>query len=222
LKTIIFANGNFSDPQRARQNIQPEDIILAADGGARHCLAMELIPHVVIGDFDSLTPDELAYMQAAGAKLIRYPVDKDFTDLELALEYAQQLKPDRILIFGGLGARWDQTLANLTLIAGSNYNGVSLALLDGSQEIIPLHGPGTLSIHGSPGDTVSLIPLAGNAEGITIQGCAYPLDHETLYFGSTRGVSNALSDHTATISLERGTLICIHIRNAAHSEAKAT
>jgi thiamine pyrophosphokinase len=97
---IIIANGNI-----ARSNIDPpaDSIVIAADGGARHCLKLGIKPQVVIGDFDSLTRDELATFEKSGTKLIRYPVDKDETDLELAL-VPQHVHEGR---FAGLARPYD-------------------------------------------------------------------------------------------------------------------
>jgi thiamine pyrophosphokinase len=165
----------------------------------------------VIGDFDSLTPTELEDLQAHGTRLIRYPSRKDFTDLELALQYACEQNADQVIVFGALGLRWDQTLANILLLANPSTSRPRIGLLDGSQEILLIRESQTIEIFGQPGDTVSLIPINGNAEGISTIGLEYPLMKETLQFGATRGVSNVLLENQATIHLEQGLLICIVI-----------
>ncbi|RLC95476.1 MAG: thiamine diphosphokinase, partial [Chloroflexi bacterium] len=65
MRAIIFANGEFPDPQTARDLLRSDDLIIAADGGTRHALAAGVIPHVVIGDLDSLSPADLAQVEAA-------------------------------------------------------------------------------------------------------------------------------------------------------------
>ncbi len=211
MKIIIFANGTISNLAQASALTQNSDMIIAADGGARHCLAAAVLPQVVIGDFDSLTPAELDKLQELGIRLIRYPVRKDFTDLELALEYACEQGADQITILGGLGQRWDQTLANILLLAGSFAQRARVSYIDGSQEIMPIGESQKLEIRGQPGDTVSLIPIQGNAQGITTYGLEYPLDDDTLKLGTARGVSNVLLGEYATIHLKHGFLICIVI-----------
>jgi thiamine pyrophosphokinase len=76
------------------------------------------------------------------------------------------------------------------------------------QEIHYIPAGGALRLKGFPGDIVSLIPLAGDAKGITTSGLEYPLNRETLYVGSTRGVSNRLLDVEGSISLKEGILLC--------------
>jgi thiamine pyrophosphokinase len=208
LRAVIFANGRLSPPIP----IQLGDLLIAADGGARRCLEQGLIPASVIGDLDSLEPADLEILKACGAQIIAYPSRKDFTDLELALQFACDRQAEEILVLGALGERWDQTIANLLLPV--LYCSVHIRLLDGPQEILFLRGGEQLEIRGNPGDAVSLIPLGGDAHGISTQDLEYPLNHETLFFGSTRGVSNVLLAGRATISLEEGLLLCTIIHSA--------
>ena len=76
--------------------------------------------------------------------------------------------------WGRLGARWDQTLANLLLPASEVFSGVHIRLLDGLQEVFLLRAGESAEVTGSPGDTVSLIPLGGDAQGVTTDGLEYP------------------------------------------------
>ena len=78
-------------------------LIIAADGGAVHCLALGITPDVVVGDFDSLSPDQLNRLKASGTDIIRHPVRKDDTDLELALKTAVDRGADENPYFRGTG-----------------------------------------------------------------------------------------------------------------------
>ncbi len=231
-RIVIFANGELPDLEAARAVVQPTDTLIAADGGAKHCRALGLTPHILIGDFDSLSPADLATLEAAGVRIIRHPARKEQTDLELALDLALAEGAKDILILGALGGRWDQTLANVLLLIRSDRwrvsrqqatdpkgvlrkvatTNVRVRLLDGMQEISLLRGPGELALTGDAGDTVSLIPIGGDARGITTSGLEYPLRGENLIFGSTRGISNVMMAGQATISLTEGLLVCTVIR----------
>jgi thiamine pyrophosphokinase len=207
LRAIIFANGGYTNPAA----LQPGDVIIAADGGARHCLALGLTPRLVVGDFDSLDKKQLHQLRQAGAELIQYPTHKDYTDLELALQHAHRLGATEVVVLAALGGRWDQTLANVLLPAAEEFASLPIRLVDGKQEIQMLHPGQPIEIHGCPGDTVSIIPLKGDAHGVKTSTLEYPLHGETLNFGSTRGISNVMTAETATISLESGLLCCIVI-----------
>ncbi len=217
-RAVIFANGELNEPESVLRLVHSDDYLIAADGGGRHCQALGLQPHLLIGDMDSLAPDILTQFQAVGSEVLRYPVNKDFTDLELALLQAKERGAEEILVMAALGQRWDQTLANLLLPAGDAFASVSIRLVDGSQEILLLRPGKWLELHGQPGDTLSLVPLLGAACGITTQGLEYPLKDENLEFGSTRGVSNVLLEASPRIFLRQGLLVCVLIHGSNDGE----
>jgi len=211
LRAVIFANGVLNNLQNVHDIILPDDLIIAADGGMTHCQALGIKPSIVIGDLDSLDPDYLKSLQTSGTEIISYPINKDQTDLELALHKAFDLGSDEILVLGALGARWDMTIANLLLPASPEFSKVAIRLIDGHQEIILLRGRGELTFNGKKGDMLSLIPLGQDAYGVALRGLEYPLEDDVLKFGATRGISNVLLEDTATVYLKKGLLLCIHI-----------
>ena len=210
-RAVIFANGRLQNAAQARDAVRSGDLLIAADGGAQHCLALGLTPAIVIGDFDSLSGPELEELITRGAQLIQHPAHKDFTDLELALQHAKGLGIEEVLILGALGSRWDQTVANLLLPVSADLASIHISILDGPQQVFILHPGRQFQFHGKKGDTLSLIPLCGDAQGVVTSGLEYPLRDETLFFGATRGVSNVLTADTARVSLSSGTLLCVLI-----------
>jgi thiamine pyrophosphokinase len=192
--------------------INDSDIIIAANGGTQNLLALGLLPHVIIGDLDSLHPELLSELSMKGVKVLRYPSQKDETDLELALLYAKQLGIHVIIIYFALGARWDMTVANLLLPSHIEFQDVDIRIIDGNQEITLLRGEATQYISGRVGDIFSILPIGGKAEGITSDGLQYRLENDSLDSGSPRGVSNVLIEDNAYIHLKTGLLLSIHIK----------
>ncbi len=209
MRAVIFANGELRNGERLRAMLRPDDLLIGADGGTLHALALGVTPHAVIGDGDSLPPSVLAELQAQGVTIQRYPTRKDQTDLELALLYAQEHGADEVLLVGALGRRWDQTLANLLLCAHPDLQHLPITILDGKQRITAIRRRAV--IEGQVGDTVSLIPLGGDADGVTTEGLEYPLTEGRLPFGSSLGVSNVLTTPRATIQVRHGVVLCVHI-----------
>jgi thiamine pyrophosphokinase len=207
LRAVIFANGELKDPPLARATLQVGDLIIAADGGGRHCLALGIDPAVVIGDFDSLTTEELEHFKTQGAEIIPHPRRKNETDLELALLYAAERGAKETLVLGALGGRLDMTLSNFLLTAHDKLRQQKISFLAGKQRLYPIYHQ--VQVEGQHGDVVSLIPIGGDVEGITTQGLEYPLKNETLHFGATRGISNVLLGHTAEVTIQSGMLLCI-------------
>lgn len=216
MRAVIFANGCFPDPAAHRDLIRPDDLIVAADGGAAYARAVGRVPDVVIGDLDSLEPELRADLLATGTRLLPHPAAKDETDLELALLYAVEQGADNILVLGALGGRIDQTIANLLLLTHPALVRARVRVIEGTQTAFLIRGEAL--IEGQPGDTVSLIPLGGDARGITAEGLRWPLDDETLRFGPARGVSNVLLGRQAWVRVREGTLLCVLIHRSSPEE----
>lgn len=211
MRAVIFANGvlGWVDPLDVAAASQV--LIIAADGGANHCRALGLVPQVLIGDLDSVAPEVLVDLEQRGIEIQRHPVDKDQTDLELALEYAVRRDAEPIIIYGAAGGRWDMTVANLLLLAHGQLAQRTIRLMGNGQQTVLLTGAVTYHLHGEVGDLVSLIPLSEAVSGVTLKGFVYPLHAATLTLGSSRGVSNRLERDGATITIETGKLLCIHM-----------
>lgn len=210
-RCLIFANGAPNDGPMVRDVLSSarDAVTVAADGGARVARYFGRQVDFVIGDMDSLEESEIQQLAAAGAEVERYPAHKDETDLELALLHAASTGMQWIRIIGGLGDRFDQTLANVYLMALPQLAGLDVALVAGKERLCLLK-PGTHTLHGQAGDTLSLIPLGGDVTGVTTQQLDYPLKAETLYFGPARGISNVFDEDTCQVSLESGVLLAVH------------
>ena len=213
-RAVIFANGRIDEIESIANLIHPGDLIIAADGGARHCQKLGITPDVLIGDFDSLEQADLHEYEWAEVQIIQHPARKDFTDLELALLHAKAIGITYSCIFGALGLRWDQTIANLLLPASSTLSNMKIQLIDGNQEITVIQAGNPYEISGNPGDTVSLIPLNAETGGISTEGLEYPLKDESLAFGATRGISNVLREKRAIVNLAKGMLLCVVIHQS--------
>lgn len=210
MRAIIFANGDASDPDIVRDWAAQAGLIIAADGGTRHALSAGVMPHVVVGDLDSLAEGDREQLDRSGVQYIVYPTHKDCTDLELALRYARKQQATEIVIFGALGGRWDQSLANLMLLTLPELAQVPTRMIDHYLSIQVIRD--RAEITGRPGDTLSLIALKGDAQGVTIEGCEYPLNDAPLPFGATLGISNVLAQPTARITVKQGQILALHAR----------
>ena len=209
-RALIFVNGELRNPKALEGLIQPDDLLIAADGGARHLLKIGRLPDILIGDLDSLTVEEVQNMEEQGVHIQRYPTDKDWTDLELALRFAVESGSSTIRLVAALGGRLDQTLGNLFLLTQEKYKSLDIALDDGQECVQIIHSE--LHLSGQPGDRVSLIPIDEKVTEVSTQGLRWPLHNETLYRYSTRGISNELLNNQASITIDDGLLFCIHTR----------
>jgi thiamine pyrophosphokinase len=196
-------------------------LTVAADGGIRHAHRVDRDPDVLVGDLDSITTTELERVVAAGTEVQRHPVDKDATDLELALDLVMQRTDTlrstdsgsaaartRVLVVGGHGGRTDHLLANLLLLSAERHARLRLTAWWGSDVLHVVRDSATL--HGRTGSTVSLLAMHGPARGVTTDGLHFPLVAADLTPGSSLGVSNRLATSPAHVRVTEGVLIALH------------
>lgn len=210
-RIIIFANGELPDLKKARALLRSDDYIMCADGGTQHALALNLKPNLVIGDMDSVRKGHWQKLKTAGISMELFPRDKNETDLELAINRAIEMKPEKIVIVAALGGRLDQTLGNIALLTTSQLSAIDIRLDDGVEEIFLCRDQ--VQVHGGSGDLVSLIPWQGDVTGVVTKDLKWPLQDETLYPDRTRGISNEMTGDTATISIRSGLLLILHRRS---------
>ncbi|MGH8874287.1 MAG: thiamine diphosphokinase [Acidimicrobiia bacterium] len=201
---VVLAGGDPPSPAVLGE-IPTEALVVAADSGLDHAQAIGLEVDLVVGDFDSVSPEALA--RAEGIPFERHPTDKDRTDLELALDSVARLEVDRVIVVGGHGGRLDHFVANLCLIASPAYRHLDLEWLAGRDRIHVIRS--ATELHGAPGDLVTLLAWEGPAGGVQTHGLRWVLDGERLEPGSTRGVSNLMARPVATVGLVSGTLLAI-------------
>lgn len=198
-RAVIIGNGDVKDYRYLKEKIHDTDFIICADGGYNHASAMGIKPNVLLGDFDSAEDYEKV------ADRIEYPKRKDFTDGELAVMYAVEHGYNDVVLIAMTGDRLDHTIADILLLTKCK-NGV---LIDDNNEIYLLRDE--IEISGRKGQTVSIIPINGNVQGISTTGLEYPLCDETLYFASSRGISNVMLDEKCKISIKKGMALVIKV-----------
>jgi thiamine pyrophosphokinase len=190
------------------------DLVVAADGGARYAAGLGFAIDRWVGDGDSIAEADLAGLAATGVAIQRWPVDKDASDTELALDLAFDSGAEAAIVVGALGgARLDHALANILSLARPGRRG-RITIIDEMTRLSAIGPdddghPGQSSLHGRPGDIVSLLPLGGDCDGITTVGLRYPLADEPLSLGSSRGSSNVIEGSDARVTVRQGTLLIV-------------
>jgi thiamine pyrophosphokinase len=212
MKAAVVGNGALPDLGSARRLARAADLVIAADGGARHCRTLGVCPAVVVGDLDSAEDETVRAFACSGTAVIRHSPRKDATDLELAVRIARERGAHEAVVLAGLGDRWDHSLANLLLTAADDLRPLRLWFRHGPDELRLVRPGEELELAGAAGEIVSLVPLAGDALGVTSEGLDYPLRDDILRFGIPRGISNVMSTARARVRLDRGLLLCVHRR----------
>lgn len=205
----IFANGEFKKTERIKNIFLQADLIVAVDGGLNHIVNLGLTPHIILGDLDSIDRRDVEYFENNGIAVNKFPEKKDETDLELAINHVINLGFDNIYILGATGGLIDHFLGNIFLFSNPDYLNLDIKIIDAHSVIFYVRP--NQSIHGVPGDRISLIPISEIVRGIKTEGLLFPLNNEDLTRWKTRGISNQLQDHVAQVDFVSGTLLCVHV-----------
>lgn len=198
----VVAGGEPPDPEQIGELAAPQ-LVVAADSGADVARSLGLVPDVIVGDFDSVTPAGAA----AARERRRFPADKDATDLALALAEARDRGAASVTVLGGAGGRLDHLLANVAVLASEDLAGVRVDALMGPARLWVVRGRRTVG--GAVGQVVTLLAHGGPATGVRTTGLRWALAGETLAAGSSRGVSNVLTAPEATVTVETGVVLAV-------------
>ena len=221
MQVIILADGDVGT-RAALDDAWPgwlssDQVVIAADGGARHARPLSLRLDRWVGDGDSIDEAALAALMASGIPIERARPDKDESDTELAILAGLRLGPTAVTVLGALGGpRLDHALANLGLLAMPELRRLDVRLVAADARVRYVQAPTlddapvTLVLEGPVGGGVSLLPVGDDVHGVTTSGLAYPLNDESLRIGRTRGLSNVRTDAvTAAVTIRSGRLLVV-------------
>lgn len=211
MKALIIGNGQILNTDIIKQNLDENDIIICCDGGIRYAFQEGILPHYILGDLDSSELPMIQFFELKGVIFKKFPAKKDQTDMEICIDFAISLKVTEILILGGIGTRFDHSLANAHILMKALNSNVFAKILDEHNEIMLLKNE--IDIFGKKGDLISLLPLSTKVLGITTKGLEYPLNDYTMEIGTSLGISNVMIDETAHISVKSGYLFVIKARD---------
>jgi thiamine pyrophosphokinase len=202
----IVANGQIFDDQTILEKIKNYHYIIAADGGASHCLRLGIVPDLIMGDFDSISVE--AIHAFSNVQKISYLKDKDETDLELAIVKAFSLKPEKVALFAATGNRTDHTLVNLHLLTRFPFK---LLIETENETIFGLNSTKPFKIETTIRQTLSLLPIGGDVTGVTTKGLKWELTDSSLN-KNFLSVSNICLTTNLEVSIKSGDLLCFLIK----------
>lgn len=229
MSVIIVSGGRLE--QSALAFFEKEQIVIAVDGGLKFCYENHIPVDYVVGDFDTVQPEILAFYKQEGKAEIRtYKPEKDMTDtkaaLELAIPIVKQFRHAQkrlagagtddaeILLLGGIGTRMDHTLANIGCLKDALEQGVFMKIIDDHNCMYACEHSFTIErkklIYKK---YLSLISMGKEVSNLTIRGMKYEVDNVTLPLLSDWGVSNELLEEKAEVAFSNGVLLVIESRD---------
>ncbi len=218
----LFLSGPYRHKKAGRFLLKIPSCLSAADGGARHLLALGLSPASITGDLDSLSPELQEQARTLGIPAEKYPREKDETDGQLAVEKLIREGYKTIILFAAFGGqREDHALSMLNFcLEKRKAEGLRFIFTDGESVIFPLSGPERLKINSEdyfsqkdfPDLRISGVPLTA-VRGLTLDGLKYEVSGLDLPAGTTRLVSNEpAASGRFSVTFESGDLILFMLK----------
>lgn len=202
-RAFLFTNSRCKP--EIKELINPHDYIIGVDGGINTLEEINLKPHIIIGDFDSAHIDNKFLL--LNIKTITHEPEKDFTDTELALNYAIEEGFSPLIIVNSMQERIDHVLGVIASLRYLNNNNVNGLVIGDKQLFMILKKDNQFSL--PINITISLIPLSDTVNGVTTKGLYYPLNNGLLSCDRALGISNVVSEEKVEIVLEEGELLFV-------------
>lgn len=199
MRAVIICGGEIGSAERAKSYIQTDDMIICADSGYKYAVELGVEVDAVLGDFDSCKRETIL---CENVKV--YPQKKDYTDSEIAAQYAVEQGADTILLLAATGGRLDHSLGNIYLLKTLCEQNVAAMIFDGVSEVRYVNSEASFS--GKRGDVLSLIPFA-NSDDFVTEGLEYGLEHEPL---PSTGISNVFVENEARVRVGSGGVIAVY------------
>lgn len=212
MKAVLFAGAAITDYSFCEKYLQNADWIICCDGGMHHAKALGITPDYIVGDFDSVRPEVLEEYRNMGISIRQFPTHKNETDMQLGMLLALELGATELVLIGGIGDRFDHTLANAHLLLYLLKKGVRGILVNEKNRVELIDKEVTL--YGKAGDLVSTIPLSMLVEGVTLEGLEYPLvDYDLALDDKLVAVSNVMTGTEAKVKIRKGYLFVMQTRD---------
>ncbi|MEK6264359.1 MAG: thiamine diphosphokinase [Clostridium sp.] len=207
MKVVIVSGGKPPSKGLLTKEISPNTFLIAADSGANCLYEYNILPNLLLGDFDSIDRKVLDYFEKNNCSIDIYPTEKDFTDTEIAVRKAISMKPSEIVLLGCTGSRVDHLLGNIGMLKICLENGVNAYIVDENNDIRLSNA--TISLNGVVGQIFSVQAYGDEVIGLTIEGAKYPLNNYNLKIGESVTISNEFVSTVVKLKFKVGTLMII-------------
>ena len=184
---LVLAGGDLTPNARLRHLAKEASLVIAADSGLTHASALGVSPDLIVGDFDSVTPQDL--QRYPNTPHSRHPTQKNDLALELAAKEALNLGASHLRLMGVIGSRLDQSLGGLLIAAKLHKERVPTTVHTINTDVHFISQNESLRPTRPAGTLFSVLSLSPKST-ISIRGANYPLDNHSLAFGVGQGISN--------------------------------
>ncbi len=212
MKIVIVSGGTAPSYELIEKELEHSSFLICADSGGDCLYKYNIVPNYLMGDFDSINKDALEFFKKSPqCNIESYPTDKDFTDTELVINKALDLRGTEIVLLGCTGTRIDHLMGNIGMLLKCLNLHVKAYVKDDYNSIEIIDKP--IKIKGTKGKIFSLQAYGDKVENLNIKGAKYELHNYFLSIGDPRTISNEFLDVEVEISFNSGNLLVIYSKD---------
>ncbi|EKQ53997.1 MULTISPECIES: thiamine diphosphokinase [unclassified Clostridium] len=208
MNVAIISGGIPPSETLLRNYLKEVDSIIAADKGIECLYEYNIMPDLLLGDFDSVNSELLDIIKSKVKEVLQFPPEKDYTDTEIAIIEAIKRGAKKIYLFGALGSRIDHALGNIGLLLTAKKKGVSIEIIDNNNRLYL--GEKQMKLFGKYGENISFHALSNKVINFKINGAKYNLESYDMSLLDPRAICNEFLDTPIEISYDEGELLIIH------------
>jgi thiamine pyrophosphokinase len=191
-RSILCLDGALPEAAFFKMNLP----VIAADGAANQLMRMGIEPSMVIGDLDSISPENRAILKT------HYHFDQDFCDFQKSLQYLQSNQLLPAIIVGVNGGTLDHILNNVNIFMTST-NFLYAPPLMGM--VMRPHQERELKL---PLDTkISMLGIPSAV--VTTRGLKWELANSHLSFPGHNSCFNRNTNENVSIKVDAGSLLIL-------------
>lgn len=207
-RAIIVTGGNPPSKDILLRYIDENSFIIGIDKGCNALREYNLIPNLILGDFDSINRDILNYYKDLQVEILKFPPEKDYSDTDLGYEISKERGFKDIIIFGATGTRMDHFLGNLGILLKALRENIKVQLIDNNNKMFLVKENAILK--GKLGDVISFHALCDEIKNFSIYGAKYELRNYNMTLLEPRAICNEFLDKDIEITFDSGIILVIY------------
>lgn len=208
MNVAIVSGGTQPSKELLKKYLKEVDFIIAADKGCEYLYEYNIVPDLILGDFDSARSDILEKIEEQVKEVMKFKPEKDYTDTEIAVIEAVKRGGRKIYLFGATGTRMDHTLGNIGLLLKARKKEVILEIIDNNNRMYL--GNNRMILVGNRGENISFHALSDKVINFCIRGAKYNLENYEMDLLDPRAICNEFLETPIEICYEKGEVLIIH------------
>ncbi|AMP20636.1 hypothetical protein AZF37_05100 [endosymbiont 'TC1' of Trimyema compressum] len=201
MKAIISLGGQPLSIERFNSVYENGDYIIGVDSGCQFLYNQNIMPDLILGDFDSIEKSLLSYYKSQNIPIKIFPVIKNETDGELGFIEGSKIANELLIIGTGGLSEIDHFLGNVFLL--TRYPNATIVL---EEEWINVLEKGKHMVNKEKGDSISFLPL--ESTHLILIGFDYDGNIKTEV-GHIITLRNRIKEFEAKIEILEGKMLLI-------------